>query len=350
MKNNNNNAQTDNHPIAPDQDWEIDLFRPEDAAGVTRLFRLVYGANYPIRAYIDPELLKNENRDRHIISSVARTANGDIVGHNALFQSAPYKNIYESGAGLVHKDYRGGHGIFTDLIAHGIEVGHRDFGIELIYGESVCNHVFSQKAGYNLKMFTRAIEIDLMPAAAYNKEKSATGRVSTMLCFRTLISKPHTVYLPPLYEKQMNFLYKNLDDSRTIKLADQTLDESCKTKLDIEVFNFANVARIAVLEMGSDLSEILQTHERKLQESNIKVFQIWLNLAAPTVGDATAKLHKSGYFFGGLLPQWFGSDGLLLQKTVDAPHWDNMQIHYDDDLKLLEMVRSDWEQLSQHTG
>ncbi len=336
--------RTNDNQIAPGQEWQIDLFRPEDAAGVADLFRAVYGADYPIRTYIEPELLIKENAARRVISSVAKTLNGDIVGHNALFQSAPYKKIYESGAGAVHKDYRGGNGIFTKMIAHGIEVGHQDFGVELVYGEAVCNHVFSQKACYKLDLITRALEVDLMPAAAYNKEKSATGRVAATLCFKTLRPKPHTVYLPAAYEEQLQFIYANLDDKRTLKSARQTLPQDVKTKLDVEVFKFANVVRIAVLEAGADFIEALEEKEAELQKEGIKVFQIWLKLTTESIGDAVTRLRESGYFFGGILPRWFDGDGLLMQKTVDRPNWDEIQIYYKNDQKLAAMVRADWEQ------
>jgi len=339
--------RTNDNQIAPGQEWQIDLFRPEDAAGVADLFRAVYGADYPIRTYIEPELLIKENAARRVISSVARTPKGDIVGHNALFQSAPYKKIYESGAGLVHRDYRGGHGIFTDMIAHGIEIGHLKFGVELVYGEPVCNHVFSQKACFNLDMITQAIEVDLMPAAAYSREKSATGRVSTMLCFRPLTSKPHKVYLPSLYEKELRTLYGRLDDSRTILTTEPARGprEENRSRLDIEIFSFANVARIAVLGAGADLGEKLNREEKKLKKDGITVFQVWLNLASPTVEDSTRALRQSGYFFGGLLPRWFDSDGLLMQKTVNAPNWSEMQIYYENDRKLAAMIHSDWQAL-----
>jgi hypothetical protein len=91
------------------------IFPPEDAEGVSRLFRTVYGDSYPIKTFIEPKLLIEENAAGRTISSVARTPKGDIVGHAALFHSAPYERVCESGAGLVHPSYRGGKGIYTTL-------------------------------------------------------------------------------------------------------------------------------------------------------------------------------------------------------------------------------------------
>ena len=334
--------------IPPGRKWSVDLFRPEYAERVTRLFRSVYGADYPIRAYIEPEILIRENAAHHIISSVARTEEGDIVGHTALFQSAPYKNIYESGAGLVHRNYRGGHGIFNRMIAHGVEIGEK-LGVELVYGEPVCNHVFSQRVCWTLEMLPRAIEINLMPAATYSKEKSARGRVSTMLNFRPLRPKPHTLYLPPVYRQQLEFFYEGFTDQRTFASSDCPLDETVATRLEPQVFDFAQVARIAADVVGADFAARLDNLEKDLTDHGVRVFQVWLNLGRPEVGAAVEVLRKQGFFFGGPLPRWFDSDGLLMQKVLDLPGWDEMQIHYQRDRELVEVVKADWNRLQSPT-
>ena len=61
----------------------IDFFRPEDAPGVARLFRQVYGEGYPIEIYYHPERLIEENTGGRVLSSVAHTQAGEIVGHDA---------------------------------------------------------------------------------------------------------------------------------------------------------------------------------------------------------------------------------------------------------------------------
>ena len=128
--------------IEPDQTWEVDLFRLEDAEGVARLFLQVYGDGYPIKTFIDPFRLIEENNALRTISVVARTPKGDIVGHNAMFNSAPFPGLYESGAGLVHPQYRGGAGIFARMNSQLLELGKNRFKIAGLFGESVCNHVF----------------------------------------------------------------------------------------------------------------------------------------------------------------------------------------------------------------
>ena len=81
--------------IDQSQAWEIDIFRPEDAQGVADLFLAVYGAEYPIKKFIDPELLIEENRTKQTVSVVIRMSDGRVVGHLGLYRSAPWERLYE---------------------------------------------------------------------------------------------------------------------------------------------------------------------------------------------------------------------------------------------------------------
>jgi hypothetical protein len=335
----------DEYGIEPGQSVEIDLFHPDDALGVTRLFRTVYGNCYPIQKFIQPELLIEENAAGRTISSVARTPKGDIVGHNAIFQSAPCDRIYESGAGLVHPSYRGGKGIFTSLIAHGIEVGRNEFGIEAVFGEAVCNHLFSQKVTINLGAFTQAIEVDLMPASAYDKEKSAAGRVASLLGFKTLKPRPHTVWLPASYEENLRFIYGGLDDTRRCAVADKSPPTDSVTDIKVQVFDFANVARLAVCEAGADFEECFGAHEKAVREKGIIVIQVWVKLSCRWINRVVDALNERGYFFGGILPRWFDEDGMLMQKIIGEPNWNGIQLYADRAKKILEMVKADWQRI-----
>jgi hypothetical protein len=329
--------------IEPGAPWEVDLMQPEDAQGVARLFQTVYGQGYPIKTYLEPEQLKTENAAGRIISSVARTPRGHIVGHNALYRSAPYQGIFEAGAGLVHPDYRGGNGIFTRLVSHGQEVAAGKFGVEALFGEAVCNHIFSQKLAVLLDWTTHAVEVDLMPASAYVQEKSATGRVASLLSFKTLVAKPHKVHIPGALEAPLQFIYQGLDDRREFVSSTGTPALDAKTTLGIEIFDFAQVARITVHETGLDLKSVMDHHEKNLVDKGVQVIQVWLDMAWPWIGWVVDVLRANGFFLGGVLPRWFDTDGLLLQKILKQPYWEGIKIHLDRNQKLLAMVRQDWQ-------
>jgi len=336
------NPQVRVEAIEPGQEFEVDLMRPADAPGVAALFESVYGREYPVRTYLEPAALVEANRLGTIVSSVARTTRGDIVGHNALFNSAPCPRVCESGAGLVLPGYRQGN-IFLRLCRHGIEVAAPRFKVEMVFGEPVCNHVFSQKMTHSLGTVTLTLEVDLMPAAAYAREKSARGRVATLLDFIVLRPKPQTVYLPAAYREALAWLYQGLDDRRELLPARGGLAAGRDSRLEAEFFPFAQLVRLAVREAGADFAAALEAEEGKGLARGAEVFQVWLPLSGPWIGAAVEELREHGYFFGGLLPRWFDADGMLMQRTTHRPHWEGIKLEFQRAREILSLVQADWE-------
>ncbi|MBI5521550.1 MAG: hypothetical protein HY910_02890 [Desulfarculus sp.] len=339
--------------IEPGQEVEIDLFRSEDAPGVAALFKAVYGDNYPVKTYYDPGLLARENAQGRIISSVVRTPRGEVVGHNALFNSAPNPKLYESGAGVVLPSYRNTAKLFTRMVDHGPQVTAQRFGIEAVFADPLCAHVYSQKLCHGLGFITHAMEVDMMPAQLYDPRAGQEARVSTIMDFMTLVPKPHTVYLPAVYEQQLRFLYQGLDDSRELVVSTGSAPASQATRIVSQVYEFANLARLAVWEAGPGLVAAVEREEEAAFQRGVRVIQLWLQLSCPWVGQAVEQLRGRGYFLGGLLPRWFDGDGLLMLRMEHAPHWDGVRLEYDRAKELLALVQEDWRQvrgLGQATG
>jgi GNAT superfamily N-acetyltransferase len=326
----------------PEDDIEIAFFRPEDAKGIAALFRAVYGEGYPVRVFYDPQALTEANEKGTYYSIVARSGDGQIVGVQHLFRSAPYEGLYEVGAGLVLKEYRK-LGLNKKLLEFVYEKWiPQQQGIEEIWGEPVCNHIIMQKAVIAFRHVETAMEVALMPSEAYDKEKSAAGRVGALSAFRCYKPKPHTVYLPPAYEQELRFLYSALDDKRDICTSDQALPDSVPSQGNMTVFDFAQVCRIAVPVAGSDFGTYIDELEKKALNQKAVVIQIWLSLGSQWVGAAVDILRKKGYFLGGLLPRWFGEDGFLMQKIMIDPDFESIQLYSDRAKQIFAMVQADW--------
>lgn len=328
--------------IEPGQTWKLDLFRPEDAPGVVRLFRLVYGDAYPVKTFTDPERLIEENAARRTISNVARTPKGDILGHSALYNSAPFRGLYESGSTVVAPNYRAGVMGFR-LVQYSVTTVARHFGINTMFGEGVCNHVTMQKIGIKLKFLPCALEVDLMPAEAYAKEESATGRVAATLNFNIQAPKPQTIQVPAAYEEMVRFIYDGISHESRFVPSSEELPAGNKTRVEPQVFDFAQVARFTVQEAGADFAAVFDQEEKAARQQGTIVHQVWLKLSWPWVGRVVDLLRARGYFAGGVLPRWLDVDGFLMQKVFGSPHWDGIQVFGERAGRILEMVQADWE-------
>ncbi len=324
-----------------EQGFEIHSFKEEDAVGIKRLFESVYGVGYPIRVFYDTEELIRANSLGAYYSIVAKSTQGEVIGVEHLFRSAPYGRLYEAGAGLVLKEFRKA-GVNKQLLEFAFEDwAPKNVEIEEIFGEPVCNHTHMQKSVVQFRYIETAIEIALMPAEAYSKETGASGRVATLMAFRCYRPRPHRVFLPEMYEKELRFIYEELDDERTLEVSGEALPDAVVTSGEVAVFDFAQVARVAVRQAGGDFEEWLCKTEAQLIAKRAQVIQMWLDAGTPWVGVAAQTLRDHGYFFGGALPRWFNNDGLLMQKVFVDPDFDSIQLHTTKAKEILDIVKAD---------
>ncbi|MBP7737697.1 MAG: hypothetical protein KA369_17070 [Spirochaetes bacterium] len=320
----------------------VRLFRREDAPQITKLFRAVYGDGYPARFVYDPEKIIEAFEKGESYSIVAVMEDGSLAGQCSLFRSSPYRGLYENGAGLVLPQYRkmGINEDILDFIYKSKDLAAR-LGMEELWGEAVCNHVFMQKAVLRHGAVETALEVDLMPSEAYEKEKSAGGRVAAINSFICYRPRTMDIHAPRAYEDALAWIYGGLDDSRMIRPAAGELP-GIATVRDVQLLEFARVARINVDECGSDFRKSMEELEEDLKVKNMAVTQVRLKLTKPWIGGAVEILRSMGYFFGGPLPRWFDDDGLLMQKTHGTPDWEAIHLHSDRARRIRDLVFEDW--------
>ena len=321
----------------------VGFFRPEDAEGIAGLFTEIYGDGYPAKIVYHPDKLIAAYENGDNIPVVVRTPENRVVGYSSFFRAAPDKGVYEKGNGAVAMDYRNA-GVMGMIFRFVKEVMQDLPDIKVFFGEPVCNHIYIQKAALaNLPFVETAIEVDLMPAEAYEKEKSASGRVSTLPMFITVVPKPHTVHIPPVYAGHLGYIYDGLDDERSFLPSEDSLPPEQQTLIDTKIFDFAQVERLSVSEAGQDFEKVFTAEEDRILSGNVNVIQVWLRLSWPWIGEAAALLKKKAYFFGGVFPQWFGEDGLFMQKVLARPSWEGIHLFSERAKKILEFIEADWE-------
>jgi hypothetical protein len=329
------------HAVPEGEEYLAGYFEPSDGPGVARLFYAVYGDGYPIDTYYIPERLAEENRLGNIRSVVARTSSGDVVSHVALYRSSPPNpNLYEYGVGLTLPDYRQTMAFFrvTQLMTSllGTE------GIDGFFGEAVCNHIMTQKLSRHSQALETALEPALMPARAYETEQSADGRVGCLLYSRVYRDCHRAIFLPAPYQEELNFIMDGLNLNRERIISDNRFSGN-GGEIEVKRFDFAGVARCTVTTPGAALSSKVTELEQQLRGDNYALIQFFVDLGKPWSGGVVEQLRRQGFSLGGLLPIWFGGDGLLMQKHLVDPDFDGMKIYSDRGRSLLGLVRRDWE-------
>lgn len=329
-------------PHKTTRSFAIGLFCPADAEGVVRLFQSVHGDDYPIKVFYDPEKLIKANQQGDYYSIVARSPDGEIIGIHNLFRSAPSREVYEWGVGLVLKQWRG-MGVSDSIEEFMIEQVVPTLSMHTVFGEPVTNHTHMQKQGSKHGFHDTALEIGLMPGEAYSGEGVTSHRVSTLLFFRLYRNIPQKIFVPAAYKKALTFLYEHFLADRIFCDPTDSLPPDFASRSSMELFDFAKVARIAFHETGSNFAEHLSDLESQAVEKGFVVIQVWVKLTSPWAGAVVEVLQGRGFFLGGLLPQWFDDDGLLMQKLLFEPDFESIQLHSDHTRRIRDLVKSDWQ-------
>lgn len=322
--------------IGPDQDTVVELFRDEDALGVSLLYYEIYGDSFPVEHVYDPEEVRKRNHTDEQHTLVARTRGGDIVGMAGLFCHAPNQNVYEAGQLMLLKSYR-----HTRVAA---ELGRWSLGklpealsVSAIFVEAVCNHPVSQAMAHKQGLRATGIEMECMPAGVYSKEGGVVRNVSLLLMFKIFRATVVSVHLPQPYHEFMTRLYAQLGMERK-ELPSKALAGT--TDSDAFLLPHAGIARITVKKAGTDFNRVIQDLEARAGEQSL--IQVYLNLGDDACPQAVDLLREQGYFLGGLLPLWFESDGLIMQKLPGKPDWKGLHLHDRDAESILAFIRGDY--------
>ena len=331
----------DTSPMPDGEPFTVGFYQPSDGYGVSRLMYAVYGDGHPIDTYYIPEALTAANQSGEVKSVVARTADGQVVCHEAFYRSsAPNPAMYEIGMGLTLPAYRGSlafarcNSLLLSLVEDGV--------VDSFFGEAVCNHIITQKLTRQSGAIETALEAALMPARAYEAEQSADGRVGCIMSFKVCRDRIRPLCIPSCYHQELTFAMEGLKLGREL-IPDngQLSDEG--SQFDTVRFDHAGVARCTITAPGRDLVPRLLSLETELRQAGYAVLQCFIPLGDSRGAAAATLLQQAGFFLGGFLPAWFGEDGLLMQKLFIDPGFESLKLHSDRARTLAALVRNDWQ-------
>lgn len=322
--------------VEPGQSVTVGPFRPEDAEGVARLYFAIYGENFPLDYVYDPEQITAANAGPDLHQFVSRTQAGDVVGLTALFRAAPNPDVMELGGLMILPAYRGGT-LKTDMHEAILTTLPDELGLNAIFGQSVCDHLITQKLARNFSFPPSALEMEAMPPRPEGSNDGVGGRISLLSGFRVYRDMPHTVHLPERFAGFLKDLYAKFGLERSFGAARPA---NGRTHAEVTTMDGASLAKLLVDEPGADLDETIDAFEDG--HPGRHAYQLQLPLAHPGLPAAAETARERGYFFGGLLPLWTGTDVLLLQKLTSDPDFSLPLLLTDEARALMDRIRSDW--------
>lgn len=309
-------------PLAPIP-FTMRPFEPGDALEIARCAWRAYGYSYPNPHVFFPERMVELNARKELLSVVAVTPEGDIMGHCAAEFPDAGASTAEIGMAFVKPSYRS-QGVLKDLTRYLLDVCW-ERGLQGTYVQSVTAHTASQRAAAAMGFLPCALLVGSYPETLDFKRLGGDpgSRLSLIVAFEFLRSHARSrCFVPPRHRPMVERLYEGLN-LRPLFDAVERPDLPEHGETAVHVAEVVNAASVVVRSVGRDSAAALARVTRSLCHRRVDMIRLDLPLEDPGTPGLCGALEAQGYFFAGLFPEGDRGDKLLLQ------YLNNVDVDYD---------------------
>jgi hypothetical protein len=320
---------------------------------VATVFRSVYGEDFHARDVYDPALLWKKIQAGQIVSALAFSADGQPAGYISLFKNAPNPRLWETG-NIVIVPGKPDTDLSLRLFRYYEElISSRAADMDGFFTEAVCSHYFTQKSGAESGMVDCGLELDQLDGSSFKDGKSnkaGSARVSCVLSFKEKIDQTGPVYVPVRYEGILRKITGSLRP-RDLFLSTAGMPVQGTSTREERYYPASRTWKLSFRDIGSDWITVVEDIVRQARQREVISLQITINIALPYVGEAVEVLRENGFFFGGMVPLWFGTDGLLMQQLFGTePHYEEVKLYTPMAKGLLAYIKIDRQTVRENCG
>jgi len=299
---------------------------PDEAVEVSKCAYGAYHYSYFYEYMYYPERVRRLNETGRLISYVAATPAGEILGHAAL-RAEKERGTAELMAAFVRPEYRG-HGCLNALTGALMKEG-RAAEFSGLYVRAVTSHPYSQKAAlkYGFKgcclYLAQYDPLEFVELATGARERESMLHAFVYLdppaSFRLFPPPRHREMIGRIYEwldARPEFGYIAGDKTGPESMAESILEKAGPLPADSSVRIVAepyHTARIEVPEYGRDLVPKVKQALHALCLDRVEAVYLFLDLCNPWTALLTDEFEAVGFFFAGVNPGAPGTDLLVLQ-------------------------------------
>lgn len=317
-----------------------------DCSLLARCMYQVYGYTYKDTVYY-PEKLEELISRGLLVSVLALSPEGEIVGHQGLLKPRPDAMTAEITMGVVNPKYRG-RGLFEKLkgIAFGLLKAQ---GLPGLFGEAVTNHPYSQKANFAMGGRPSGFMLGFVPPdrvfAAIDDNALKRDRLTVVL-FHTKLNTTtsHPMY-PPLHHRGIiERTYAESGIARELVTSGFHEIEKKNSNVTMRTVSESGVAYLDVIEIGENFAGMVRGMLRELCLMRFDCIYIDLPLADPLTASVCAAVEYLGFFYAGIIPDYLPSgDALRLQYLNNvAIDPDKVVVVSDFGKELFDYVIAEW--------
>lgn len=297
-------------------DYVIRRLTPADAAGVAACVRGVYGDSYIIHTELyHPEEIVALNQSGRLVSVVALDAAGRVVGHYALERPDPEGRAAESGEAMVLPEHQHHH-LLERMRVRLEEEGQR-LGLSGIFGRTVTNHVYSQKAVERFGERPCGVSLGRTPKSFRNMDVDLPQRMSIIFYFKYL-RRPErlTLHVPDRHRALCERVYAQLDVPVTFSEPEPLAGRG---RLDAAYEATLGRASLRARRVGTDTADAVAKARAQAARAGAEVVFLDLPLSQPATPAACAAAEAEGFFFCGFGPEYLPEGDALRMQWLGVP-------------------------------
>jgi N-acetylglutamate synthase-like GNAT family acetyltransferase len=294
---------------------EVRTATPEDAEAIAQLLYENYHLSYVHADFYRPRYLKATLASGGLVSTIA-VHDGRVIGHSALMPLTGFSSA-ETGAAVVHSDYRG-LGVFGRLSEHTLDTAI-ERGLASVFGDAVTIHPFSQRAERSNGYYETALQLGMVPAQTTMRGFGGEGprkRTATLRSYRPFDEQPRRVALPAFYRELLESVYVNVRLPIEARTQPAPIEGEALT---IEVDEPRSLGFLRVRRWEGEAGSALKGALRHLRSQHVDVGYADVDLmGVADVNEATAELNELGFFAAGLVLHGLDGHDYLRLQLLDS--------------------------------
>ncbi|HCR90835.1 MAG TPA: hypothetical protein DIW50_10340 [Prolixibacteraceae bacterium] len=319
-------------------DFTIRLTTYEDIPGIINLVYNTYRYSYPKPFAYDQALFQEEINSGRLLSLVVATADGKIIGHQAVMLKSP--NLGEIGMAMIDPQYRRSRAFILLKKATFDEIKLK-FPNLIIYVTTVTSHKASQAfmSGFTISM----LELSLINNTSYvGMNTKAIRRESAVYGFMTFAEQKFSscIYVPTEHVEMIGSLLHDSCFPVTLERNTGDFDE------ELSVFetvrdNSHHHTFLNFQKLGTDFATQLRKQTRLLQQEDMVTLYVSIptHVNQPKVLDRV--LMENGYFFSGLQPNSDGNWNLYYTNLLTQKFsFDDLQLFSPKAVELSNYMKA----------
>ena len=345
-------------PDAPDAEEgeiaaiDVRLMTPEDADNLVQCIFRCYGYSYPNQSMLKPKTIRRQLATGAMVSVVAVTETGEVVGHVAYSFERPGDTIPESGKMIVDPRYRGHHLAERLSLKRAAIAAER--GISGTWSEAVTNHPASQRVAIQRGAAEVGLLVGASPASFKMDALPEKGDVrQSLIAVFTPAGplEPASISIPSYATAHLGAICDRLSVERT--MSDLVFEPTHRrSRLHTSASAATGVLEIRVGEIGRDLVDQVMGVFDEYLALQPSTMHLHLPACDPSAAWAARELERLSFAWCAWIPEFLPSgDSLLLQRVTDHPvHIEPIVCARREGEEVRDFVIDQWDRVRRGTS